>query len=267
MCTLWLIILYLTTIAFGLSNVSIHGLKGCIFATETGWFIKTYFFLYILSPVLNSYVESASRTQFKWLLILFFGFQTVYGWLFPNATRDISGGYSTISFIGLYLLMRYLRIYTPSICNLRRQTIGFLIAFIIIALTCAYVVPPIIGINTTFFGAKAINYVSPSSILLAVLFILYFSKLQLRNAFVNKCAVSCFAVYLLHNVNDTARTFFNEHIVNLHNTYPPLLFWIYTFASLISIYVAAMILDQGRIFLWNKIWPLLEKQYRNIFEI
>lgn len=71
------------------------------------WFVKCYLFLYIISPILNAFVEKASKNEFKTLLILFFTMQTIYGWATDGATW-YNKGYSGISFAGLYLLARSL---------------------------------------------------------------------------------------------------------------------------------------------------------------
>ena len=79
----------------------------------TGWFIKTYILLYILSPVLNAFVENTNRQVYKRVLFFYFVFIFLLGW-FKDITGYMMGGYSISMFVGLYLLARYVRVYSPS---------------------------------------------------------------------------------------------------------------------------------------------------------
>jgi surface polysaccharide O-acyltransferase-like enzyme len=77
--------------------------------TSKNWFIKSYIGLYILSPILNCFCEKATEKQFVIFLTGFYIFQTLYGLL--DAVTFINGGYSTFSFIGLYILAQYIKRY------------------------------------------------------------------------------------------------------------------------------------------------------------
>lgn len=141
-CLFWLIGLYLIAMTIGTATLSTEGLKGCLVLTRLNWFIKAYILLYILSPVLNAFVEHASREVFKNVLIGFFVFQTVYGWLFSESTSHLQGGYSTISFIGLYLLMRYLRVYQPAITQISKRIYAWVVLGMPILISVCYTTPP-----------------------------------------------------------------------------------------------------------------------------
>lgn len=80
------------------------------------WFVVSYIILYALSPILNAFAENTDRITFRNFLIYFFLVEFVYGWLFEFEHFD--KGYSALSFIGLYLLARYLRKYTPQVLYL-----------------------------------------------------------------------------------------------------------------------------------------------------
>ena len=112
-CAFFLIGIYAVTLLLGISTVSFAGFKGCILATKLNWFVKAYLLLFILSPVLNAFVERAERRLFRNVLIGFYTFQLLYGWIFSSAVTYINDGYSVTSFIGLYLLMRYVATYPP----------------------------------------------------------------------------------------------------------------------------------------------------------
>ena len=74
------------------------------------WFIKAYLGLYIIAPVLNAFVNNAEKKAFQKVLLSFFIFQTAYSWISGGAVF-FEGGYSTMSFIGLYLLARYVKLH------------------------------------------------------------------------------------------------------------------------------------------------------------
>ena len=48
------------------------------------WFVKAYMGLYLFAPVINSFIENASKKQVQIFLISFYLFQTVYAWISPN---------------------------------------------------------------------------------------------------------------------------------------------------------------------------------------
>lgn len=141
-CLFWLIGLYIITLLIGTSTFSIQGIKGCLALTKLNWFIKAYILLYILAPVLNAFVEKASQKEFRNVLIAFFAFEFVYGWIFSGSTLHIVGGYSTISFIGLYLLARYVRLYQPRISLKSKRFYIVSLCIAPICVTAAYITPP-----------------------------------------------------------------------------------------------------------------------------
>ena len=110
-CIFFLTGLYIITNIIGVNSISLKGFAGCIFATRLNWFIKAYLLLYILSPVLNHFVNNTNQQEYISVLIGFFLFTCTYGWI--GAAEFMMQGYSTISFIGLYLLARYVRLYSP----------------------------------------------------------------------------------------------------------------------------------------------------------
>lgn len=83
---------------------------------DQGWFIKAYLLLYILSPVLNKFSENTRPKIFSNVLIAYWVFLFIFGWI-TESTAYINNGYSIVSFIGLYLLGRYAKIYQPKWSN------------------------------------------------------------------------------------------------------------------------------------------------------
>lgn len=77
-----------------------------------GWFVGSYIALYILSPILNSFVEATSTKRLCIVTLSFFVFQTLWG--LTLSVDFITMGYSAFSFIGIYLLAQTLRRITIS---------------------------------------------------------------------------------------------------------------------------------------------------------
>ncbi len=83
------------------------------------WFAVHYFLLYLIAPVLNLLVDRCSRRGLQILLLLFFLVQT-YCWYTDDLLFLFKNGYSVVSFVGLYLFARYIRLYAPRWSRNRR---------------------------------------------------------------------------------------------------------------------------------------------------
>ena len=75
---------YLVMVALGLSPISIKGIASCFLFLQDYdyWFVRTYLLLFIMSSILNAFIESADKKIFRYVLIGFFLFQTIYAWGF-----------------------------------------------------------------------------------------------------------------------------------------------------------------------------------------
>ena len=69
--------------------------------------MASYIGLYILSPVLNAFINSSSIRQHGVITLVFLAFEVIFG--DTLSVSFIVMGYSTFSFIGLYLLAAFLR--------------------------------------------------------------------------------------------------------------------------------------------------------------
>lgn len=217
---------------------------------NVAWFIKSYIALYLVTPILNIYLDNSSQRTQRLVLIAFFVFQTVYGW--TNAAPFYEFGYSAFSFIGLYLLAQYFRKYR-TVKNKSR---------------CVYVyISCMIGITLLYFGCTMIGggvdayaYIDPLVIIGALSLVLLFSKIQIKSSkAINWIAQSCFMVYLLHQ----------RLIWDGHQVYKVVADWIYSsfdgvpclacfLIFIIAVFMICVIIDIPRRFIWKKwIGPLI----------
>ena len=196
------------------------------------WFVVSYLLLYLVSPILNAFVEHSSKREFQWMLLVFFGFQFIYSWIF--GLEEFAGGYSALSFMGLYLLARYVKIYENSNDNERRRTKDenesnhpdgiasrftlhssrftlhvsrfsfskLLALYLFIAAITALFVFLAYGWKGDTIGDACAgifaHYNSPFIVLSSLLVLLMFSKLHVQSKLINNLSSSAFAVYLIH---------------------------------------------------------------------
>ena len=166
-----------------------------LFNSGDYWFIKAYLILYILSPALNSFVATATRRQFQVMLGSYLLFMFVYGWLEPASIQFTMNGTTALSFIGLYLIGRYVRQYSPIFKN--RNTYLFLYIGLSLLLAFISCVMMNYGLRVSL-SSRLYNYGNPLVILSSVSLLLYFSRLKFHSNIVNVIAASSLAVYLFH---------------------------------------------------------------------
>ncbi len=226
-------------------------IKNIVMADESQWFVKIYMLLFLLSPVLNKYVETASKKEFWIMLVSYLSFQTIFGWYF-RTIAELSYGYSLASFIMLYLIGRFLNIHAK---NLRCRFIapkywgGYLFLSLIIS---------VIAFSRIPLRGYAYSYTSPFVIMSSIAFLLAFSKMKFSNNAVNWIASSCFAVYLLHMNKFVAPRYL--HLLNLlyqNNSFSH--YCLYAFVISIGVFVISILIDKVRytffltiVALWKK---------------
>lgn len=209
------------------------------------WFVKAYLALYILSPVLNAFVEKASRRQFGAVLAGFFALELVYGWWAPD-TGWWAKGFSFPSFIGLYLLARFMRLHPLGFWKKNR----WLDLGIYVLMGLSLTVIMFVLKSTGRPGAKWYFYTCPLVIVGAMHLLLFFSKIHFSSKAVNWVAASAFAAYLTQS-NWFFGKYYDEFIRQWFNNEPRFTFIIYTVAFVVAVFVVSILLDKFRLLLWQ----------------
>lgn len=213
------------------------------------WFFKAYLLLYFLAPVLNSFAKTASTRLQLNVLIGFFAFQTLYDWC-GHGLPYIINGYSPVSFIGLYLLMRYIRLHQPKWAMRSKSTYLLLffasVLFVALSVFAFSYVSDSSRLNP-IVCERMIGYTAPFTIVESACLILYFSKLQLQNKFINWLGASCFAVYLLHCHPLVFEPVFQTAVVRLYESFSLGAYYPLMFVGLVAVYLACIVIDQLRI--------------------
>lgn len=245
-CAYFLFGIFAIMVLIKFAPFSIKGLASCFLVLDWNWFIKAYICLYILSPVLNSFCKEENKKSLRLVLFAFFLFQTVYGWLTPGA-KFIEEGYSTISFIGLYLLARYVRLYTPSFTKYSIRKDLLIVITSILMLTLGECLRIKYHVPITMMA-----YTNPLVIFISLYTLILFSKFNIQNKTINWIAASSFAVFLLHTNYNVCKPYFKEHIRGIFESFNGVQCILLILVYLISIYVIAIVFDQPRKWFFNK---------------
>lgn len=220
------------------------------------WFVKAYFILYLFAPVLNTFVDNVRREQLKIFLIAFFMIQLIYG--FYHYGGWYAGGYSPLSFMGLYLLARYMRLYPNRYTQFNKNADLFLYFFIsVLTAVCSLALTNVFGKGETVLFL----YSSPLVILSAVFFFLFFTKLSFYNSMVNWLAASCFAVYLVHNSPFVFHAYYIDLIKQWFVTESRVYFILYSLGLIVVYFVFSILFDKVRIVAWD----VLRRSYIHLY--
>lgn len=213
---------------------------------EWNWFVYSYLFLMVISPIINKYVENSNKNNFGRLLFGFFFMQTIL---------DLSGlvdfyakGYSPIYLLGIYLLGRYIKVYKPKFADYNKKT-DFLLYICMVVLITVFS-SLLINFRT---GITGYAYTNPLIIIASVYCFLFFAKTNIKtNKIINFLATSSFAVLLVHTNYSFISLFImiNKGIYDLfYGLKAPLMMFFF----MIIIYIISVMIDQIRIYVWNLI--------------
>lgn len=239
-------------LVFKLTGLELTGGIKDVLVACTGmsyWFIPSYLVLYVLSPALNAFTESAPRSTFILLLVTFFTVQFIYGRFGDQA--HFQAGHSTLSFIGLYLLARFCRKYPSKWSTL---SVAANIA-IWLGITLALSLFNHFTGEGTLLGGPHYNH--PAVIAASLFFFLAFTRMDFRSKVVNWLATSAFAIYVIH-MNYLVAPYYRAAMVQLYES-SGIWFFLLMFPAGLLVGLACILADKVRIPVWGWFWGLLCK--------
>lgn len=207
------------------------------------WFVVSYLVLYALSPILNAFIKTSTPRIYASTLIAFFLLEFIYGWICNIA--GFNYGYSTISFIGLYLLAQFVRIHSHKLLSLN-----------IYKNFSLYIIFTILPIGIFFFSGcqlGILRYSSPFVILSSLFFFLAFNQMKISSKVINYLACSSLSIYLIH-----VHPLIIPHFVNLlkhtYETKGGCLYILFVLVSAVLFGLFCMLLDKLRILSWKYLY-------------
>lgn len=242
----WCIVSIITVVLLEGNTSPIPSIKTFIMSIISGWFPVGYIILFVLSPILNSFIDSCSEKELGKYIIYFYLLSTIGGYIL--GFHDFNEGMSALSMFGLYLIGAYLRISTLKIFTLKAKYdfmiyIGLGLLMVALNLVLLY-----FRIYASPYG-----YLNPVVIIMSIYLFLFFKKIDIgRNKVINFLSASAFSIYLFH-YNIYMWNYISQmwKDINMH-------FGIFTsifmgILSFISIYLFCTLIDQIRIFIYKKV--------------
>lgn len=252
-CFFFYVGIYAVMIALGSVELSLKGILQCIGLLPGSWFIKAYIGLYILSPVLNAFCDVATPKQLCFTTLAFYIFQTIYRC--TGAVSFFEFGYSTMSFIGLYLLAQSIKLYTFEVYKWG----GVIYLITTIALSLIYILVLHLELSPDFWMMKIFGYNNPLVVFSSLSIFMWFTTLNIKyNRFINWLSASSFAVFLFHCNPNILHKVYLPSIRSIYDQYDGLMCILLILVFLVAIYTVSVLLDQVRIMCWQKISGKLE---------
>ena len=249
-----LIVYYLPLTLYELVSCG-GGYKELLFFSQSPyWFIRVYFYLFMISPMLNMFIANKKRMVY---LLLVLGFVSTYmGMMQDPALRD---GKNLILFMFLYTMGDCIRTYWSS---LEKIKISYLI--------CAYV---LLNLGLVFAYCHTLDstygqqlwqlsypYCSPILIINAVLLFLIFGKMRFKSRLINTLASSVFAVYVIHHQHYILYSILGPAVLKVHNMISqPILFLLCLCAGGLVVMFVCIGIDKLFSPLWRCFTQLADK--------
>lgn len=190
--------IYIIFVIIGLQKFSI---KSLIMSTlpitfKIYWFASVYIILYIFSPYINIYINSLSKKNHQYFLLLAF---TIFSILKTLTFQDLFCN-ELIQFILFYCTGSYIGKYEDKIKISKKQITIILISALVLVFI-SIITLDVIGMYYKVFSEHSRYFLSRTSffsIIIAVsVFFLFLKKNAFYNKYVNKISTCVFAVYLI----------------------------------------------------------------------
>ena len=159
------------------------------------WYVLPYVCLFLLSPFINSQLESLSRQEFGRLLIVLLVLSCYFGWFWNNDVNQ--NGFGLMQFVTIYAIGYYIKRYNVHKIMRTASWGGVIIVFSFLQTLLVYYLLRVDG--RMFPPVPSIYaYNSPFLMIASVGCLCMFLNMEIRSKVINFVAMSTFGVYLIH---------------------------------------------------------------------
>lgn len=221
--------------------------------TQSWGFAINYVLLWFCSPALNALAEKTTARELFFHIIVFF---CVINFISVPSSE-------LFTYALVYMVGRFLRkIEAVSFCfgagKAYWTTTIILFVSVYFLLFRTFHIQDAAIVNGWPFGFIGFDYKSPLVILQAVFLFLVFAKLKFQNRFVNWCAASCFAIFLIHMHPTIKQIGYYSFAESLYR-YPVWQHIINLVFLIVVVFIGSILIDKIRIVISNCFYFLIEK--------
>lgn len=187
------------------ADVGVSSIVRAIFPVryDVYWYYTAYFCLFFFMPFINKMIDSLSKASSTKLVVSIVVICSVVPTVYMRDIIGTSGGYSFVWLTMLYVIGAYVRKYRVFDKTNNYKLFGFFAVSMLLTWSSKLVIELLTEkiFGTAKFQDVLYNYTSPTILLMAVMLLAIFSKMELRvnlQKVIGFVAPLAFGVYLLH---------------------------------------------------------------------
>lgn len=159
------------------------------------WYVRTYVYLYLLSPVINYYLKDISLIKRIYLIVVL-GYISHYAGTI-GIDPSLSGGKNIATFLFLYVIGNTLHIYKEEWSKLRPRY--YALAYILMNIILVWFFSSYTGrFYEALYVRAFFSYCSFGLLVSSLLLFMWIGSLKFKSRFVNYVGKSSLAIYMLH---------------------------------------------------------------------
>ena len=186
------------------TQMAVHGISH-----STQWFVTSYFYLMVLSPVVNEVLERTTYRQHLMLAAALVAINCGFGWWCEMVFNET--GYTVYHMIFIYCLGRTLRETLDRYPDFRWTAVGVPVYLLAVAAVMLMMQ------HMKYF--KVIGYNNPVIVLESIAFFVIFARFSFKSRIINWVASTSFAVYLIHMHFSVWPHVLRPMLSNIYDTY------------------------------------------------
>ena len=163
-----------------------------VISHPSGWFVRCYFYLMLLSPILNKALDDSNIRELKIYSLLVILISVYFGFIRRDDIN--SDGYTLMQFVTMYVIGR--TVYKVKLTE-KATTIQWLGLYASAAILNSIIMNQMLPYNKEM-SFHLLGYNSPLVMLSSVSFFCVFAKQTFYNMKLNAIAKGAFGIYLFH---------------------------------------------------------------------
>lgn len=213
------------------------------------WFITTYIYLMLLTPVINIIISKLSKKELKNIITI----SIIICSLIPSFYNVFNPANELIWFIIIYLIAAYIRMYNVKI-NQKITLISSIVFYILIIL----------------FNILEFKFQLQTSIIVLLfsvsIFLHFINKKEKHNKILSLIGSTAFGVYLIHD-NEFVRSYMWKEIFKCQEYYGTGLLLVHSIITILIIYIVGTMIELIRINTIEKLWIKVIEQINKYTKI